>query len=498
MTKTGAPEGSEKARAAGLTVLPGGFTENLIDEVAVEPPVFDPVGWADRHGIFLWSKQREYLQSFVDNRYTVITACHGIGKSFAMAVLMVCWIDTYGYDAFVCFTSSSHKQVEGILNRELRNVVRLCKLSDTIDVNLDCEIKYKGELRGYGRKPSDTNEEGFSGIHGLYPLMLLDEGCKIPKILFESAETIAVNENARVGAAGNPDNPITHFREINQDETWNVINVPAHDTPAWTGEQIPELLTAHLISKVWVEERKKRWGVNSNRYKSKVLAQFPEASENAVYDLELIDESMTTETNDLTKPKCLCVDVASSGTDEAVAYAIRGDGDVTLEMQHDTCDITEFAEEIFEWWQRHKYAIVVVDANGIGEGVWSLLKKWGCRVKAFVGQGKPRNPTIYLNARAESHMDTARAMRDGLVRFDRYDSDLRDQLPTIIKERGPKDKWKLMSKEDMAEQGYPSPDRADAIAMGCWILKLGMVRSGKKKGFASDGVVTAGSTSYAA
>jgi hypothetical protein len=39
-----------------------------------------------------------------------------------------------------------------------------------------------------------------------------------------------------------------------------VITVSAFDTPAYTGEKVPDELLPLLVSSEWVEERKVRWG----------------------------------------------------------------------------------------------------------------------------------------------------------------------------------------------------------------------------------------------
>ena len=46
----------------------------------------DPIGFVQEGlGEVLWSKQREILQSLVDNKRTVVPACHAPGKSHLAA-----------------------------------------------------------------------------------------------------------------------------------------------------------------------------------------------------------------------------------------------------------------------------------------------------------------------------------------------------------------------------------------------------------------------------
>jgi hypothetical protein len=61
-----------------------------------------------------------------------------------------------------------------------------------------------------------------------------------------------------------------------------VITVSAFDTPAYTGEEVPDDLLPLLVSPEWVEERKIRWGVNSPIYQSKVLGEFPDLSDDTL------------------------------------------------------------------------------------------------------------------------------------------------------------------------------------------------------------------------
>jgi hypothetical protein len=85
------------------------------------------------------------------------------------------------------------------------------------------------------------------------------------------------NIDARVVAVGNPDDPASHFATICKPGSgWHVETISAFDTPAYTGEKVPDDLLPLLVSPEWVEERKLRWGVTSPIYQSKVLGEFPD------------------------------------------------------------------------------------------------------------------------------------------------------------------------------------------------------------------------------
>lgn len=462
-------------------LVPAGTKDNVMASVFAPPPVFDPIAWAEARGIFLWSKQKELLTNIVENKFSAVRACHSVGKSFAMAVAILAWVDTYKHDAFVVFTAPTYPQVDAILGRELRDMITRLGISD-IDVMASNEIKYKGKMRGYGRKPADHNPAGLSGIHAKYPLVVIDEGGAVPKTIYTGANTIAVNPNARVASIGNPDNPLSHFRTIQkQGSKWKTMRIDAHSSPAFTGEQIPRDLVDQLIDIATVTEWAEEWGINSALYSSKVLAEFPDQVENAVFSFEDIDAALH-DTSPDARTKCLCLDIASSGKDEAMAYVIHQDGQVTPAFSEARSDLMDLADRAYDWWKLNRHAFVVVDANGLGEGVFSRLKQLGCRVKGFYGQQTPKDTKTYVNARAEAAFETARAMRTGGLKIPLYDTILQGELPTLVWQFGEKNKIKLMSKEDMAAQGIGSPNRADALMMGVWYLGIGRARKKLNQG----------------
>lgn len=479
-----------------VTIFQAKTVDRAMDRLFPPKVVFDPVKWAEDHGIFLWSKQKELLQSVVDHKFTAYRACHEVGKSFAVAVLIMAWIDTYGHDAFVVFTAPTYPQVDAIIGRELRDFSSKLNLPE-IEVLKSNEIQYQGDMRGYGRKPADHNPAGLSGIHARYPLVVIDEGGAIPKNIFTGANTIAGNKNARVVTIGNPDNPATHFKAIQEPGTkWNVGKIDAFSSPNFTGEKVPPYVAEVLLDPETVEEWAHEWGPKSALYSSKVLAEFPKTSEFQVYDYDLIRDSLRDTGRD-TAARCLTLDVASSGKDEAVAYSIRANGDVVEEFSYPRSDLMELADRAADWWRGNKRAIVVVDANGNGEGVWSRLKQLGVRVHGFLGQHAARNPKLYINARAEAAFDTERALRNDELWLPLHDDVLRGELPNIQKQFGEKNRLKLMSKEDMEAIGVSSPNRADAITMGAWVLKMGRTRT-NRGGLVGGAAVNTVNSGYAA
>jgi hypothetical protein len=69
---------------------------------------------------------------------------------------------------------------------------------------------------------------------------------------------LATSSNGRVLAIGNPDDPSSHFAQICKPRSgWHVVTVSAFDTPAYTGEEVPEELLLLILPK-WIEATQKR------------------------------------------------------------------------------------------------------------------------------------------------------------------------------------------------------------------------------------------------
>lgn len=142
-----------------------GAVADLLDPQR-DPWLTDPAGWVrHRLGEQTWSKQDQVLASVRDHRRTAVHSAHGVGKSWLAARVASWWIECHPPGtAFVVSTAPSWPQVRAILWRYIGKVHRDAKLRGRVN---QTEWWLGDEMVGYGRKPADTDEEGFQGIHCL-------------------------------------------------------------------------------------------------------------------------------------------------------------------------------------------------------------------------------------------------------------------------------------------------------------------------------------------
>lgn len=441
----------------------------------------DPVGWIENvGGVTLWSLQREIVRSVFTNRYTAVPACHGPGKSFVAAWIAAAWIAcNEPGEAFVLSTAPSWPQVKTILWRQLRRAHARAGLDGRINLNAEWIMPMPDggeETVAIGRKPADHDVDGFQGIHAKKVLVILDEACGIPTSLWTGVYSVVTTPGSAVLAIGNPDFTGNEFeRVVTNDPAWNVIPIPYSATPAATGEKVPPELLDELVNEGWVEEARARWGERSPIYASKVEARFPERNENAVYSTEAIQTGVAGAEPgpDDARIVALSVDVAREGDDETVAYTIDHAGRAEHLFTIPSNTLTELAGRIVRWWKEHPAALVIVDADGLGAGVYDILKEQRVKVRGFRASKPARDEEQYVNARAEGHHQLNYALESGRISVVDPMGIVRGEMVTVRRIIDSKGRLGVESKKDAAKRGVKSPNHVDALMMAAWVLRLG-------------------------
>lgn len=342
----------------------------------------DPVRFAhDRLGLFLWSKQREIIESVRDNRHTAVRACHDSGKSFLASVAAAWWLTAHPPgSAFVVSTAPSFPQVRAILWREIGRRHREGMLPGRVN---QTEWHIESELVGFGRKPSDYDTAAFQGIHSEHVLVIIDEADGVPMQLFDAAETITTNEKCRILAIGNPDNPQSHFHHCQRpDSGWHVIHIDGLETPNFTNEVVPDAVRPMLLSPLWVEERKNDWGEDSPLFTAKVRGEYAIDADSGVVPLSWVRKCQHPETKPdgdaepvKLEPVELGVDVGAGG-DETVIQERRGPR-AGRSWASKTPEVTQAVGAVMRAIRETGATAVKVDAIGVGWGVVGRLRELG-------------------------------------------------------------------------------------------------------------------------
>jgi hypothetical protein len=451
----------------------------------------DPEAWLwDVLGKRWYSKQAEIVDSFMSSSRTAVKSANGCGKSAVVADLIT-WIVATGVPSeTLCIVSApTLSQIEKVIfaylkvNRGLADAMGMRlpgRITETLAWKLDGDNG--AEFLVFGKRPSDQDiVSSFQGTRKRNTFVFLDEAGGLPQDMFTAAEAVATGAGSRILAIGNPDRRGTEFHRIFTDpqlsQDWSLHTISAFDLPTFTGESVYPDEEAQknflngLTSVDWVEHKKRAWGEDSARYKSKVMGEFPDEADNTFFPQATIDRGFDTviEEDDAIRP-VLGLDVARFGSDENVLYINRG-GRVRLVDKWSKLDLIETARRVHDYGQRYMASVINIDVNGVGGGVVDALVRLDdfsdavYDIGAINGSHGSPDSARWTNARAW-HYDTFRELlADGKLDLDYEDNQLRDEMISQTYHFSARGSITMTSKDMMRKSGISSPDSLDAAIL---------------------------------
>lgn len=454
--------------------------EQAVYEAVVDPGVFIELFL---HRI-LWSKQLEICYSILNNRITVVKACHGSGKTFVSALLALWWLARYPR-SLVITTAPTDLQVRKQLWGEIHAGISQSALAYPKPNQTELKLNEKRYAIGFATSVTDNNEGvKFQGFHEDNTLIIVDEAPGIHPGIWKAIAGIRAGGNTRVLALGNPTIASGKFYEFFADERGgaNCITISAFDTPNLRGLNIDDLLAMEeagsaeldktpftggeagggLTSRRWVVDMYHEWGPQNPLYQARVLGEFPVQSDSSLISLTWLehakDRTATTE-GDI----YIGLDVAGPGEDET-CLVIRKGANILLIKAWPTADPRT---EILLETRKYKGKIVLfnVDVAGIGYYLYLALKdEFGdCVQPIGVGEAS-ENPERYANLKAELYWNLREVLESEVVTGMTDDKAI-GQLAGIRWKITIKDQIAIEKKEDARKRGVKSPDRAEAVML---------------------------------
>jgi len=451
----------------------------------------DPHAWvSDVLGKRWYSRQEEIVNSFLTSTRTAVKSANGCGKSAVVADLITWLVATREPKETLCIVSApTLSQIQKVIFSYLKTNKGLAevrgfglpgRITETLDWKLDTE--FGQEFLAFGKRPSDQDiVSSFQGTRKLNTFVFLDEAGGLPPEMFTAAESVMTSGGSKILAIGNPDRRGTEFHRIFTDpklmQDWSLHTIAAFDLPTFTGEVVystageQETLLKGLTSVEWVEHKKRAWGDDSARYKSKVLGEFPDEADNTFFSQATIDRGFDTtiEDDEAVRP-ILGLDVARFGSDENVLYMNRG-GRLRVVDKWSKLDLIETARRVHSYAQRFVASVVNVDVNGVGGGVVDALARLDefndaiYSIGAINGAHSSPDSARWTNARAW-HYDTFRELlANGELDLDYADTVLRDEMISQTYKFSQRGSITMTSKDDMKRSGLGSPDSLDAAIL---------------------------------
>ena len=443
----------------------------------------DPAAFArDVLGLDLWARQREIARALRDHPRVAVRSCHAAGKTL-LAAACVCWFLYTRRDAVVLTTASTFRQVRYVLWRTIQSLVAGAPrpLGGAL---LDTELRLGP--RWYGLGLSTDHPERFQGFHAPHLLVVVDEPGAVPPGVFAAIEGVLASGHTRLLMIGNPTQPDGPFFDAfhAQAGAYRTFRISALDTPNLRPHAASAPPRPYLVSRQWVDERRRLWGPNSDLYRSRVLAEFPRRAADQLFPLALLDAATDPEPPPAASPRraALGVDLARFG-DDATAFTWIEDGRLTRQLQYRGVALMDTAGRIIEALQERPGLALALDDTGLGGGVTDRLHEQGWEPLAVNFGAAAHDRDHYANRSAELYSRLARALEDGDLRLHGalpYHDALNGQLSGVryqvasdgrraVRKRGP---------DGGPAARSASPDLADSLALAWAAYEEGLLTPG--------------------
>ena len=388
----------------------------------------------------------------------------GVGKT-TVEVVIAMWRCLQAVDALCVVTAPTMVQLTDVWIAEARRLIGNSHpvLQSMIHIDNRKIVICDRPTWGIWTR-SASRAENFQGYHQRDLTIIFDEASGIDRKIIETAKGTLTNENSLIIASGNPNTRECAFFDMfyhpREQALWHKLRFDARESEIVDQENVRRLIL--------------EFGEDSDVVRIRVYGEFPLADPNCVMsslDLYACQGVSMLDAVRMEYPgayqRQFGIDFARFGSDESTIY--RRSGHAIVEwLRMAKREPLDVVEEAFRMQRRAGWSdescLYVVDAGGMGQGVMANLYRAGKSVHEFHTQGTP-SKSDYANKITESYFTLAKLARARRMHIP-DDQELVTQLSSRFYSTDNKGKLLLEKKDEYMKRGpYPSPDRADGLAM---------------------------------
>jgi hypothetical protein len=395
-----------------------------------------------------------------------IRSGHGVGKTMFLAIVILHFMLTR-FPCKVAVTAPSATQLFDALAAEVKIWLKRIEARQPLFAGLlhatsDRIVMAAAPEACFCTYRTSRKEapEALQGIHADHVLLIADEASGVEEAVFEAAAGSMSTEGAITILAGNPTRSTGFFHRTHTKlrHIWRAVRVACFESSR--------------VSRDYVEEER-TYGEQSNRWRIRVLGEFPEGDDDTLIARKLVEDAVGRAiTAPRAEPIYWGVDVARSLTRDRSSLAKRK-GPVLLEkvkrwQYNDTMKLVgAIVNEWHETPAHLKPEAIFVDVIGVGGGVLDRLIELDLPA---VGVNVGESPSVL--ARAVKMRDELWCLvRDWFmtkaVSIPDDPETIEELVAPLVDYRSNGD-CKVESKDEMRARGVlggKSPDGADAVCL---------------------------------
>lgn len=406
------------------------------------------------------AQQKELLRSVaVPGSQTAVRSGHGVGKSSALAWLVL-WFLWTRPDAKVPCTAPSAHQLEDVLWSEIDYWrQRMPDQMRDATIVLQDKVSIEGMGREHyavARTARKEKPEALQGFHARNLLFVIDEAAAVPDEVFELMRGALTTKHARVVMTGNPTLTSGYFYDAfhRNADLWSRFVFSGVDSP--------------LVSRDYIAQIIEEFGEDSDVYRVRVSGEFPRQSLLQFIPMDLVEVASGRHLDSSLyefAPVVLGVDVSYYGDDRSVIFLRQGLYSERLWVGRDI-DTVDYAALVARYVAERKADAVMVDVVGWGAGVFDALRRMVGKVTVVaVNASASSSRAEYGNKRMEMWAGLKQWLEDGgaIPPLQDLKADLTAPQFSYALRSG---KLLLESKQMMKEvRKVSSPDNAEALAL---------------------------------
>lgn len=393
-----------------------------------------------------------------------IRSGHGVGKTTFLAWVCLHFIVTRVPSKTAVTAPSSSQLFDALANEVKLWLSRLeqrtpalkgvlTAKSDRVDLTGAPEMGFISY-----RTARKENPEALQGIHADHVLLIADEASGVEEAVFEAAAGSMSTHGAITILAGNPTRRQGFFFETHNrlKEFWRTRKVPCFEST-----RVSESFIA----------AEKQFGETSNRYRVRVLGEFPLADDDTLIPYYLIEEASKRDISDtLSQPVYWGLDVARSLQGDRSALAKRR-GNKLLEQPrtwrvNDVMQLVGAVKNEYDGTPpAHRPEEIFVDVIGLGAGVVDRMREMELPA---IGINVSESPSVMSENASKLRDELWIAARDWFMSRavgGPFGQDLMDELSTPVVSYLSNGRMQVESKDKMKARGMQSPDLADAFCL---------------------------------
>ncbi len=422
-------------------------------------------GFPELEGLSIWSAQEEIAKALLTSNRIAIKSGNGVGKTRILSRIALQYLFCYG-PCKVITTAPTNRQVEKLLWSEIRAGYSNSRIKFGICLNKEFQVAPNWFAFGF----STNDEVSFQGYHSKNVLVIFDEASGVEKIIYTGAEGLLTGQDSKIILIGNPNLNVGNFYDAFKSSDYKHITINSEQSPNVIHDK--EIIPG-LVSKKWIEDKKKQWGKDSDLYRVKVLGEFPTKSEDSLLGINDIDLLYDVKKEGIEKH--IGVDIARGG-DKTMVYLREGNF-VYKRLSWNDADLNIISGRIKELAQSEgiESSNIHIDSTGLGIGVVDILaaenffvdpvqfaerQTSACYGAEIFGEGLK-----FKNRRAEILWYLTENIKRGRVGIFGKIDNLIEELLILKLIPNPKGLVEMIQKKEIKKIINRSPDDSDAMAL---------------------------------